>query len=264
MVPTEQLCRNTSWTPSCQVNRMRHFTASFVCGFLLVTSYNALANSYTDLFGDLSRLYKMQRLDSSLDQYYDDDLDSRSSDDWTIAYRDAAMDSPELFSGASIRDQEYAEQGPQLWGYQSVSGGTGDGKENPKMVKTDKVLPAYCNPPNPCPKGYTADKNCLENFENSGENNRRLLEEQDCPCDAEHMFQCPAGKKKITPKSEENAGLENMFKQIQNIEGQDMEQNPYLSTGKKRETLVAKKSPHFIRKRELEEPKENPYFEGIR
>lgn len=102
---------------------MKHVTISFICGFLLMTSYNALANSYTDLFGDLTRLYRMQRIENSLDQYYDDDLESRSAnDDWTIAYRDAAMDSPELFSGASIRDQEYAEQGPQLWGYQSVSG----------------------------------------------------------------------------------------------------------------------------------------------
>lgn len=37
----------------------------------------------------------------------------------------------------------------------NFAGGTGDGKDNPKQVKTDKVLPAYCNPPNPCPIGYT-------------------------------------------------------------------------------------------------------------
>ncbi|KAH6919898.1 hypothetical protein HPB50_029114 [Hyalomma asiaticum] len=27
--------------------------------------------------------------------------------------------------------------------------------KNVQVVKTDAVLPAYCNPPNPCPKGYT-------------------------------------------------------------------------------------------------------------
>ena len=36
-----------------------------------------------------------------------------------------------------------------------IKGGTGDGKEHPKEVKTDKVLPAYGNPPNPRPIGYT-------------------------------------------------------------------------------------------------------------
>lgn len=39
--------------------------------------------------------------------------------------------------------------------HDEFAGGTGDGKDNPKQVKTDKVLPAYCNPPNPCPIGYT-------------------------------------------------------------------------------------------------------------
>lgn len=37
----------------------------------------------------------------------------------------------------------------------TIKGGTGEGKQQPKEVKTDKVLPAYCNPPNPCPIGYT-------------------------------------------------------------------------------------------------------------
>lgn len=43
-------------------------------------------------------------------------------------------------------------------------GGAGEGvqtlnPENPvrnkNEVKTDATLPAYCNPPNPCPVGYT-------------------------------------------------------------------------------------------------------------
>ena len=36
-----------------------------------------------------------------------------------------------------------------------IKGGTGDGKQHSKEVKTDKVLPAYGNPPNSCPIGYT-------------------------------------------------------------------------------------------------------------
>ena len=41
----------------------------------------------------------------------------------------------------------------------------------------------------------------MKDFENSPENNRRILEEQDCACDAEHMLSCPPGKKTIDPKS---------------------------------------------------------------
>lgn len=41
----------------------------------------------------------------------------------------------------------------------------------------------------------------MKDFENSPDNNRRILEEQDCPCDAEHMLSCPPGKKTIDPKS---------------------------------------------------------------
>ena len=45
-----------------------------------------------------------------------------------------------------------------------VAGGAGEGKqhlkpdgqqENIQEVKTDEVLPFYCHPPNPCPKGKT-------------------------------------------------------------------------------------------------------------
>ncbi|RUS78126.1 hypothetical protein EGW08_014099 [Elysia chlorotica] len=55
-------------------------------------------------------------------------------------------------SGAQLRDQEHLEHSA-LHGFQSVSGGTVDGQN--KQIKTDKALPAYCNPPNPCPVGKT-------------------------------------------------------------------------------------------------------------
>lgn len=62
----------------------------------------------------------------------------------------------------SIRDQEYLQHS-SLWGNQYVSGGAGEGKQrlkpegslkNRQEIKTDATLPAYCNPPNPCPIGY--------------------------------------------------------------------------------------------------------------
>lgn len=42
--------------------------------------------------------------------------------------------------------------------------------------------------------------NCVENFANTMENNKDLLSKQDCPCDTEHMFTCPAGQKTVTSK----------------------------------------------------------------
>ena len=63
----------------------------------------------------------------------------------------------------SIRDQEFLEHS-SLYGSQFMSGGAGEGKQrlrpqgslkNIQEVKSDSTLPAYCNPPNPCPVGYT-------------------------------------------------------------------------------------------------------------
>merc|ERR1712179_447089 len=55
------------------------------------------------------------------------------------------------------------------------------------------VLPAYCDPPNPCPKGYTAEDGCIEveEFENRAEFSRKYQASQNCMCDSEHMFSCP-------------------------------------------------------------------------
>lgn len=48
----------------------------------------------------------------------------------------------------------------------TITGGAGEGvqtlnPENPvrnkNEVKTDATLPAYCNPPNPCPVGYSGE-----------------------------------------------------------------------------------------------------------
>lgn len=67
------------------------------------------------------------------------------------------------------------------------------GQEIPE-VKTDSVLPAYCNPPNPCPVGYTEADGCIETFENSAAFSRAYQASQDCMCDTEHMFDCPSSR----------------------------------------------------------------------
>lgn len=73
-------------------------------------------------------------------------------------------------------------------------------------------LPAYCNPPNPCPIGYSGElfklyvflllkeynnlfflkveDGCLEDFENTAAFSREYQARQDCMCDSEHMFDC--------------------------------------------------------------------------
>ena len=45
------------------------------------------------------------------------------------------------------------------------------------------------------------EDDCVRDFENTPENNRRIMNEQDCPCDAEHLLSCPLGKTTIDPKS---------------------------------------------------------------
>lgn len=225
---------------------------------LSMTVYTAQGASYSDLLlNDLSQLYQLQQPESGGRYgYYDDELVGRSMpDDWTLN-----MDDPNLFSRASIRDPELIEQLPSLWGYQSVSGGTGGGKENPKQVKTDKVLPAYCNPPNPCPVGYTADDNCVEKFENSLDNNRRLLKQQDCPCDAEHMFSCPAendheiketGNYPDWMEQNSNSDLDSM-----NLEKREKKGGNQMRYKRDNERIMD------ILQSKLEQLKNNPYFNG--
>ncbi|CAH1173466.1 unnamed protein product, partial [Phaedon cochleariae] len=99
----------------------------------------------------------------------------------------------------ALRDREYLRHG-SLWGNQFISGGSGEGNQllrpdegmkNNHEIKTDSTLPAYCNPPNPCPVGYSEDQGCIEEFENSASFSRRYQAAQDCMCDTEHMFECP-------------------------------------------------------------------------
>ncbi|KAK6636261.1 hypothetical protein RUM43_009920 [Polyplax serrata] len=108
---------------------------------------------------------------------------------------DRMSDSP----SPSLRDQEYLQHS-SLWGHQFVAGGAGEGKQrlkpdgsvqNQQQIKSDAALPAYCNPPNPCPVGYSAEDGCLEEFENTAAFSRDYQTSQDCMCDSEHMFECP-------------------------------------------------------------------------
>ncbi|XP_071454949.1 neuroendocrine protein 7B2 [Hetaerina americana] len=105
------------------------------------------------------------------------------------------------------RDREYLQHS-SLWGgrqypHGAASGGPIPGKMRLKPAgvgggrpdsKSDAVLPAYCNPPNPCPIGYTESDGCLETFENTASFSRDFQANQDCMCDSEHMFKCPGSR----------------------------------------------------------------------
>ncbi|GAB6027740.1 hypothetical protein CHUAL_001976 [Chamberlinius hualienensis] len=121
----------------------------------------------------------------------DDENDGLQSSDYTDL-----LDPQE----AMIRDQEFLQHS-SLWGHQYVQGGAGEGKQHLKPdgsmkniheIKTDGVLPAYCDPPNPCPNGATSIDGCLENFVNTAAFSREYQAAQDCMCDTEHMFDCPS------------------------------------------------------------------------
>ena len=70
---------------------------------------------------------------------------------------------------------------------------SGTTKANPPPKNSGAVLPAYCDPANPCPIGYTAKDGCIEEFENTSEFSREYQARQNCLCDSEHMFNCPSG-----------------------------------------------------------------------
>uniref|UniRef100_A0A0B7B9I4 Neuroendocrine protein 7B2 n=1 Tax=Arion vulgaris TaxID=1028688 RepID=A0A0B7B9I4_9EUPU len=230
-----------------------------------------------DPYVDMAELYRMQLLANAFDDYVPENqlLNSRSTDEdsyWPELSEDdsqkTSIYNDPLYGGAHPRDQEHLEHS-DLHGFQSVSGGTVEGAPNIKQVKSDKQLPAYCNPPNPCPVGKTAKDNCVENFENTADNNQKLLSQQECPCDTEHMFTCPAGSQTVSSKSQSGSqqmALNKVIDELNKLErnGESLENSALLSTSQKRLTVVAKKSPHAIFKRSEISDHGNPYLQGDR
>ncbi|XP_050298363.1 neuroendocrine protein 7B2 isoform X2 [Anthonomus grandis grandis] len=137
----------------------------------------------------------------------------------------------------SIRDQELMQHS-SLWGNQYISGGAGDGNQllgpglklSKQEIKTDASLPAYCNPPNPCPVGYNAEQGCLEEFENSAAFSRSYQALQDCMCDAEHMFDCPSANNPMVEDPMDVARMD--FGRLLQQSLKTHRENPFL-TGEK-------------------------------
>ncbi|CAH8482156.1 unnamed protein product [Heterobilharzia americana] len=100
-------------------------------------------------------------------------------------------------------------------------------------------LPAYCDPPNPCPLNYKSEDlstPCDHDIEDTIEFNRhwilRKMQNGECSCDTEHMDSCPVESSDNQRKSS--------FSTEQNMNGKTFWVNPYLR-GQKRKRLVAKK-----------------------
>lgn len=96
--------------------------------------------------------------------------------------------------------------------------------KNIQVVKTDAALPAYCNPPNPCPVGYTAKDGCLEEFVNTAAFSREYQAGQECMCDTEHMFDCPGND------NDNEAELDTLARTLQNHELNESELDQFVES----------------------------------
>lgn len=116
---------------------------------------------------------------------------------------DASAEPSTTFASLSrYGGSEYIDHPLALAGHQYVQGGAGEGRqllgpegtfENVQVVKSDHAVPSYCDPPNPCPIGYSARDGCLESFVNSASFSREYQAKQQCSCDNEHsLFNCAA------------------------------------------------------------------------
>jgi len=109
---------------------------------------------------------------------------------------------------------------------------------NSKGPMKNSMLPAYCDPPNPCPIGYTAEDGCIEMFENKAEFSRKYQASQNCMCDTEHMFTCPDQTlSNIYKKQQEDDMAYFRFPGVEDVS------NPFLSGTKL--PIAAKKGMDF-------------------
>lgn len=159
-------------------------------------------------------------LDYSLPSY--DDIINPTVDDSEKEYEEVDRMAMEQFhSGLSLRDQEFLKHS-SLFSHQKPAVADDEVETTEKSTsaaaneaasagKGDNVLPAYCNPPNPCPLGHSAENGCVEEFENTAAFSREFQSAQDCMCDTEHMFDCPASSlKNANGKNRANVATVNM------------------------------------------------------
>lgn len=181
-------------------------SASVVCFIVVVFSGSASVNaSVEDVLAGLSTP-DLNNLLLNLEDYsppeyefnqapeYDDDY--ATTNDAAPGGDDYFLEGPE--EPQPIGNQKSVEQRadvtradvPKHAGVTSQQKAAATSAHSAATAAVSAVLPAYCDPPNPCPLGYTAEDGCIEGFENTSEFSRRYQSTQNCICDTEHMFNC--------------------------------------------------------------------------
>jgi len=179
----------------------------------------------------------LNNLLADLEDYPVQDYSGHQAPEYDNAFEEPAavedeyyMDSP---PAPSIEDMKHVEQRADVRADVPKHAGLASQQKaaHSSASAVSAVLPAYCDPPNPCPLGYTNSDGCIEGFENTSEFSRRYQSTQNCICDTEHMFNCPSQ----SSNAEESQSSPSFKEAIRaaNEEGflADMD-NPYL-TGEK-------------------------------
>jgi len=127
------------------------------------------------------------------------------------------------------------ESGAGMSDVPKASGSTQSGESQDNQgFRANTMLPAYCDPPNPCPIGYTTADGCIEDFENSSEFSRGYQSNQKCICDTEHMFDCPDEN---AHRGADDIATVNILAEVPGLMADD--NNPYL--GGQKLPVAAKK-----------------------
>ncbi|CAI2723670.1 unnamed protein product [Schistosoma spindalis] len=237
--------------------------------------WNALLNEINQ-----AKLGKLQENDIDKSKLIYSNFDEKSNDNYELNPNrnniNKVLNEPSL----TERRNEIAYQN-SLWGEHKVSGGssetgqwidyallgagaqdtTADNLNLSSELESSHIeskfdnLPAYCDPPNPCPLNYKSNDlptPCDQDIEDTIEFNRywiiRKMQNGECSCDNEHMDNCPV-------ESNEN-GHKTNFISGQKTDGKIFLINPYLR-GESRKRLVAKK-----RVKRSHNYRYNPYLLG--
>ncbi|XP_040575715.1 uncharacterized protein [Lepeophtheirus salmonis] len=159
-----------------KVNTMiKHAKVLFMLFYSLIGLSLGSNIDYENLYENLST-EELKNLIKEIDYMEDEVNPDDYYDEWTL---------PKI-NTRSDEDKDYATKAEAL------------SLKNPSIRGNNQgnkaVLPAYCDPPNPCPIGYTSNDGCIDDFENSSDYSRNFQSTQNCLCDSEHMFNCPDEK----------------------------------------------------------------------
>jgi len=201
------------------------------------------ADEYDEYFAELNRISQQQQPSSV--------AAAQSPSSSSSSANNSPVDEEELESHSSL-------VGGQV--HQYVSGGAGEGKQhlqpdgaidNKEEVKSDEDLPAYCDPPNPCPIGVLSDDCDPRTFDIfTAQYSKNYQEQQNCMCDDDHN-ECHKRAKTVSSSSSSGDRVVDLISNLND----------------KFSKVVAKKSPRVRREantdqNETRKTRFNPYLRG--